>query len=95
MGEGCRRLPDRVVIDNKRPIVDDVPGRARHPKKQIEGVLQDAEAAGFTIRQPWGHWGGLVCPGDRPITPIWSTPKNADNHAKHLRRVIDRCPHTQ
>lgn len=67
--------------------------RPRHSKKEIEKVLQEAEDKGFTIRYPWGHWGGLICPGDCNIIAIWSTPKNTGNHAKQLRRAINRCPH--
>jgi hypothetical protein len=29
---------------------------------------------------------GMFC-----ITSIWSTPKNAGNHAKQIRRVVDNC----
>ena len=29
---------------------------------------------------------GVFC-----ITSIWSTPKNAGNHGKQIRRVVDNC----
>ena len=45
-----------------------------------------------------GHWGVIWCPGDetdrcpRPFW-VWSTPKNAQNHAKQIRRYTARCTH--
>jgi hypothetical protein len=24
---------------------------------------------------------------------VWSTPRNAENHAKQIKRIVDRCPH--
>lgn len=26
---------------------------------------------------------------------VWSTPRNPQNHAKQLRREVDRCPHKE
>jgi hypothetical protein len=74
--------------------IGNIARRPKHSKKQVEQVVADAERLGFTVKFPWGHWGGLVCPGDCPIIAVFSTPKNADNHAKQLRRAVDRCPHT-
>lgn len=67
--------------------------RPKHPRKEIEPILRQAEQQGFTIRHPFGHWGGLVCPGNCRIINIWSTPRNAGNHAKQLKRAINNCPH--
>lgn len=50
----------------------------------------------------WGDshaWGKMYCPlndaecrcGEFCIACIWSTPKNATNHARALRRVVDHC----
>jgi hypothetical protein len=75
-------------------------GRKRHPNKHIEAALRAAEALGWQVRpSPNGHaWGHLYCPyhtreGCR--ISIWSTPKNPENHARHIRRDVDSCFHTK
>jgi hypothetical protein len=43
--------------------------------------------------------GKMYCPFNNPdcrygehcITSIWSTPRNAMNHARFLKRVVDNC----
>ena len=72
--------------------------RPRHPKKEIEGVLREAESAGWKVvpTQPGHRWGVMQCGArGRPECrmSIWSTPRNAGNHARRLRRFIARCPH--
>lgn len=74
--------------------------RARHPSKEIEAALRHAEELGWRIEVGGSHaWGRMFCPENDPecrggefcITSIWSTPKNATNHANQLRRILDRC----
>ncbi|MFL6688526.1 hypothetical protein [Paraburkholderia graminis] len=75
--------------------------RGVHAKKEIEAALAYAERRGWRIQSGGkGHaWGKMYCPykdaecrcGEFCISSVWSTPKNADNHAKHLRRVVDNC----
>lgn len=74
--------------------------RRVHPKSEIEAALQYAEANGWRIDVGGSHaWGKIYCPyndkecrcGTFCITSVWSTPKNAGNHAKQIRRVIDNC----
>jgi hypothetical protein len=74
--------------------------RSRHKNKAIEQALSDAEARGWRIEPASGHaWGRMYCPfndqdcrcGEFCITSIWSTPRNAENHAKQIRRVVDNC----
>ena len=74
--------------------------RKRHPKPEIEAAIRHAEAHGWTIKVGGSHaWGQMRCPydddacrcGEFCITGIWSTPKNAGNHARGLRRVVDNC----
>jgi hypothetical protein len=72
--------------------------RAKHPKKDVEAALQDAEDNGWTVvPKSSGHsWGTMHCPGGRGgcrIQPIWSTPKNPGNFANKLRRAVTACPH--
>jgi hypothetical protein len=74
--------------------------RPLHTKKEVEGALQYAEAQGWKIEAKGGHaWGRMYCPynnrdcrcGEFCITSVWSTPKNAVQHARALRRVVDNC----
>ena len=74
--------------------------RKRHSKKDIEEALVYAESHGWRIEPATGHaWGRLYCPynsadcrcGEYCVISIWSTPKSASNHARQIRRVIDRC----
>lgn len=69
--------------------------RPRHPNKEVEEAVQYAESEGWTVRMQ-GHWGRLYCEhADRDGCHfgVWSTPKNAGNHAKQIKRDVDRCPH--
>ncbi len=69
--------------------------RPRHPDKEVEEAVRQAEALGWTWR-PQGHWGRLYCPQhDREGCQIGvnGTPRNAGNHARQILRAINRCPH--
>ena len=74
--------------------------RPSHPKKEVEAPLKHAEAQGSSDTVGGSHaWGRIYCPynddecrcGEFCITSVWSTPKNPDNHARALRRVVDNC----
>jgi hypothetical protein len=71
--------------------------RRRHPSKEIEAAVREAETLGWSVTLSNGHaWGRLFCPrhsrnGCR--VSIWSTPRDADNHAAAIRRAVSRCPH--
>jgi len=74
--------------------------RNRHPKPEVEAALKHAEECGWRVEQGGAHaWGKMYCPynddscrcGEYCITSIWSTPKNAGNHGKQLRRAVDNC----
>lgn len=71
--------------------------RPRHPTKEIEAVIQEAEALEWSLEISKGHaWGHLYCPQntqDGCRISVWSTPRNAENHAKDIRRAIGRCKH--
>ena len=78
--------------------------RSRHPKPAVEAALRYAEAAGWSVQPGGSHaWGKLYCPqndtacrcGEFCIVSIWSTPRNPVNHARQLRRVVDRCIHQE
>jgi hypothetical protein len=66
-----------------------------HSKKQIRDALDDAYTAGFDIYEtPAGHrWGYLECGKCGQRGTVWSTPKSPDNHAKQLRRFMQRHRH--
>jgi hypothetical protein len=74
--------------------------KIKHPCKEIEGALRHAELLGWRIEIGGAHaWGKMYCPandaecrcGEFCITSIWSTPRNPENHARQLRRVVDNC----
>lgn len=72
--------------------------RLRHSKKEVEAALIEAENQGWLVlATSSGHrWGVLKCAqADRNgcQVSIWSTPKNSGNHAKQIRRFINRCEH--
>lgn len=68
----------------------------RHPNKAIEAALAYARESGWTVIKSTGGsahaWGMMRCPGDCPQVSIYSTPRVPENHARALRRAVDRCP---
>ncbi|MCP4967167.1 MAG: hypothetical protein GY926_18295 [bacterium] len=66
--------------------------RKVHPKKEIEKALREAEQAGLVVSDASGGGHSThVISGDQPHPfRVWSTPKNADSHAKQIRRHIRR-----
>lgn len=74
--------------------------RRRHPRGEIEDVLRYAEEQGWEVRPTTsGHrWGVVLCrehTREGCQVSIWSTPRNTGNHARDLRRAMDRCPHQE
>jgi hypothetical protein len=71
--------------------------RPRHPNKHIEAAIQYAESLQWVVLISSGHaWGRLYCPQSSRagcIISVWSTPRNPENHARHIRNMIDQCPH--
>lgn len=74
--------------------------RKKHSKQEIEDALCYAEENGWRVEVGGSHaWGKIYCPynnkecrcGEFCITSIWSTPRNAGNHGKQIRRVVDNC----
>lgn len=72
--------------------------RPRHSNKHIEKAVQYAETQGWRFEKASGHaWGHLLCPHATRqgcLIGVWSTPRNPENHARHIRRDVDQCPHT-
>ena len=73
--------------------------RPKHPNKIIEAAIKYAEAKKWRYQSAGrsAHaWGRLLCPlADREghAMSIWSTPRNAENHARQIRRNVDACEH--
>ena len=76
--------------------------RTKHPSKDIEMALQYAEEQGWQISKTTGSshcWGYMRCPenskdcwnGMHCQTSIWSTPRSTGNHAKAIKRIVDKC----
>lgn len=78
-----------------------MPKRVRHPKSEVEKAVQYAEGVGWKVSKANGSshaWGRIFCPlstREGCKLSIWSTPKNAGNHARHIRNYIDSCPHRE
>lgn len=68
----------------------------KHSKKEVQAALRFAEEHGWSVEQTAsGHrWGVAKC-GHGCELSVWSTPKNPGNHAKAIRRSVERCPHTE
>jgi len=69
--------------------------RKRHPKKEVEKALVEAEEHGWTVETNVGHWGRMRCAttGKGCSYSINGTPKSAGNEAKRLRKMVVKCPH--
>lgn len=70
---------------------------ALHPNKHIREALLYAEERGWKSRKSSSRahaWGTIRCQyGHRTCwMAIYSTPKNPENHARHIRRKVDKCP---
>ncbi|QUS39302.1 hypothetical protein RPMA_10995 [Tardiphaga alba] len=69
--------------------------RPTHTSKEVEAAICHAESMGWRFRK-MGHWGRLFCEhADRDgcAQQVNGTPRNAENHAKQIRRAVERCPH--
>jgi hypothetical protein len=71
----------------------------RHPNKHIAEAVKYAESRGWRVELSNGHdWARLFCPEpsrDGHIIGVYSTPQNPENHARRIRREIDKCNHGQ
>ncbi|MBC8876853.1 MAG: hypothetical protein H8E44_46085 [Planctomycetes bacterium] len=72
---------------------------AKHPNKHIRQAIEYAEQNGWTFVKagPRSHlFGRLYCPRRDPdghIFGVQSTPRVPENHARDIRRAVDRCEH--
>lgn len=77
--------------------------RKKHKNKEIEEALQYAEQHGWSVEvhlKSKSHtWGVMKCESNSSIcwnglhcsTSIWSTPRNAHNHASQIKKIVDKC----
>jgi hypothetical protein len=69
--------------------------RKRHPNKHLEAAVSYGESKGWRVDLRKGHcWGRMFCPhADRSGCKIsvWSTPRNPENHASTIIKIIDKC----
>jgi hypothetical protein len=81
-----------------------VSSKHRHPDKDIREAVGYAESEGWVVRVASGHaWGILRCPWNDPAcwcglycqVSVWKTPRSPTDHAKQIRRVVDRCVNIQ
>jgi hypothetical protein len=70
----------------------------RHPSRVIQEALTYARDHGWKVIKSGGGsahaWGVMRCAGDCPQASVFSTPRVPANHARALRRAVDRCPHS-
>jgi len=72
---------------------------ANHPNKHIRAAIKYSKSQGWRVNKASGQahiWGKLYCPANARggcIIKIYSTPRNPENHSKHIRDAIDDCPH--
>ena len=90
--------PIRAAASKGWDHADRMTRRTRHPKKDVERALRFAEDQGWSVvPTPGGHrWGEVICTHQGPDAcrySVWSTPKNAGNHANRLRQHVRNCPH--
>ena len=74
--------------------------RKKHTSKEIEAVILELEALGWSLIEGKGHcWGILRCPANDQDCrcglfcqmSVWSTPKNPQQHAKKLLKKALAC----
>ena len=73
--------------------------RSKHPDKEVEKAIQHAESKGWRVETNRAHWGVMFCPknnkdcggGAHCMTSINGSPKNPSNHAKQIKRIVDKC----
>lgn len=74
----------------------------KHPDKHIADAIKYAEENGWHIEKSKGKghaWGIMECDhndsncwnGNHCRTSIWTTPRNSQNHAKDLKKIVDKC----
>jgi hypothetical protein len=70
---------------------------AKHPNKHIREAIGYALQQGWTFHKSNGRahaFGRLYCPFPAGCQfSVYSTPRDPEEHARWIRRQVDRCPH--
>lgn len=71
--------------------------RGRHPKAPVANVLKNLPTARFDVVEIHsGHrWGKVICRQCEGSQGIWTTPRDADNHAQQLERFAAKHDHEE
>jgi len=93
-GDGKRMLG---YNERNQRSKESLPEVARHANKHIRAALQYAADCGWTVNKSSARahaWGTMNCQfGHRSCwMAVYSTPTNPENHAKDIRRKVNRCP---
>ncbi len=76
----------------------------KHQHKKIREVLEYAQEQGWSIQDGSGRsWGKVLCPyndnncrkGEYCLRNVYTTPKNPENKARELKRIIRNCIHSE
>jgi hypothetical protein len=69
--------------------------RRKHSKKEVEEAICYAESMGWTVELRSGHcWARIFCPHhveEKHRMSVYSTPRDAQDHAKDIKRIVDKC----
>ena len=74
-----------------------VPVMVKHPNKHVRAALKYAQTKEWTVKKsgPRAHaWGIIHCSFGHSECwmSIYSTPKSPENHARNIKKTVDRCP---
>ncbi|MBB2968713.1 hypothetical protein FHX33_003489 [Leifsonia aquatica] len=71
--------------------------KGRHSKSAVAKALDALPSGRFDIDPVRnGHrWASVVCRECTASFSVWSTPKNADNHAKQIERFAAKHEHME
>ena len=65
-----------------------------HANKHIREALKYATTNGWRVAEGGSHaWGKTYCQYGHADCwmMIWSTPRNPENHARRIRKLVDAC----
>lgn len=69
-----------------------------HPHKEISSAIEFALSQGWRFEHSRGHiYGTLYCPErsrDGRLIRVYSTPRNAYNHASFIENEVKKCEHS-
>lgn len=88
-----------IILYLSKAIITKMKKRSKHPNKEIEEAITYAEENSWIYKDSGksAHaWGKLLCPlhtREGHKMSVWSTPRNAFNHAQQIKRLVDKCQH--